>query len=530
MTQPGLTPPSRRLRPVVVIVLLAALVGAVPTVPAPSKRVATEAATATGAERSSAQRSAGAGDPNKVCGTRQLDGPASPPPGAKAVRTSQDLPSLVDRSAPGTTFWLEPGVHTFGDYLYDQVGPKDGDTFIGAPGAVIEGREVNRYAFGGYAEHVTISYLTIQDFGQGIDDNPGEGVVNQASGDNWYVHHNTIQRNAGAGVFLGNESRVVKNCLRENGEYGFDSFEFDGVHDIVLRGNEIVRNNTADWESIQPGCGCSGGGKFWETRNARVVGNYVHHNYGPGLWADTDDVGFLFRHNYISDNDGEGLFYEISYNALIRDNTFARNGWTIGREEGSDFPTGAIYLSEAGSDVRAGNLYNRHFRISGNLFVNNWSGIMAWENPARFAGSPYNPSTDFTTLVNPGVATVASCRNPHLLSRPPYIDDCRWKTQHLRVEHNTFMFDPAQIPGGCTAARGCGFMGLVGNVGTVPGWSPFVGRGVAKAVSLHQDNIWRNNVYEGPWRFMIEILGSGRVSWSTWRSARWHQDAGSVRK
>ena len=213
-------------------------------------------------------------------------------------------------------------------------------------------------------------------------------------------------------------ARVVKNCLRLNGEYGFQSFETDGAWNVVLRGNEIARNNTADWETIQPGCGCSGGGKFWNTHNARVVGNYVHHNYGTGLWADTNDVGFLFERNYISDNEDHGLFYEISYNALIRKNTFARNGWTSGAKMGEDFPIGSIYLSEAGSDVRAGDKYGRQLRISGNRFVDNWAGVMAWENPDRFSGSPYNTSTGFSTLVNPGVATAANCGNP-TSSRPP---------------------------------------------------------------------------------------------------------------
>jgi hypothetical protein len=470
----------------------------------------------------------GAGKPKKVCGTQRLEGPARPPKGAKVVRTRQNLPDLVERSAPGTTFWLSPGVHTFSNDKYDQIGPKNGDTFIGAPGAVIDGREVNRYAFGGNATGVTISHLTIQNFGEGIDDNPGEGVVNHDSGNNWFVHHNTIQHNAGAGVFLGNGSRVVKNCLRRNGEYGFESFEFGRVHRIVLRGNEIARNNTANWEKIQPGCGCSGGGKFWDTRNAKVVNNFVHHSHGPGLWADTNDVGFLFQGNFISDNDGEGIFYEISYNALIRRNTFARNGWKIGADE-DGFPLAALYLSEAGSDVRAGKRYNRHLKVSHNKFVNNWSGIMAWENPARFAGSPFNTSTDYTTLVNPRVASVQNCGNPDLISQEPYIDDCRWKTQHLRVVNNKFVFRPAKIPR-CSQSWSCGYMGLVANVGTVPSWSPFNGYGVARAISRHQDNVWRDNVYRGPWRYMIEILGSGKVSWAKWRSAPWHQDAGSTRK
>lgn len=529
MPQPGLTPRLRRLQTMVVIGVLAPLVGAAPAFAAPSagKHHATPSG-ATAGVGPTARRSPGVGRPHQVCGTRSLRGPARRPRGAKVVRTSQDLPGLVRRSAPGTTFWLRRGVHTFGDDQYDQVAPKNGDRFIGAPGAVVDGRGVNRYAFGGYARGVRISHLTIQGFGAGIGDNGGEGVVNHDSGDGWLIDHNTIRRNAGAGLFLGNGGKAVGNCLVKNGEYGFQSFEMDGAHDVVLRGNEIARNNTADWETTHPGCGCSGGGKFWNTPNARVVGNYVHHNHGPGLWADTNDVGFLFKRNYISDNEGEGLFYEISYNAAITQNTFARNGWKAGLEKGSGFPVPAIYLSEAGSDPRAGARYGRTFEISRNRFVDNWSGVMAWENPDRFAGSPVNSSASFTTLVNPRVATLANCSNPALIGRRPYVDDCRWKTQHLRVQDNRFAFTPARIPG-CTVARGCGFMGLVANVGTVPEWSPYQGYVVPDNISLHQDNVWRRNVYRGPWRFMIRQLGSV-VPWSTWTGAPYHQDAGSRRR
>ena len=57
-----------------------------------------------------------------------------------------------------------------------------------------------------------------------------------------------------------------------------------------------------------------------------VTGNYVHNNIdSPGIWMDTDNAGFLVKGNYISGNDGEGLMYEISYNADIIDNTFVDN-------------------------------------------------------------------------------------------------------------------------------------------------------------------------------------------------------------
>jgi hypothetical protein len=37
--------------------------------------------------------------------------------------------------------------------------------------------------------------------------------------------------------------------------------------------NEITGNDTWDYEAKQPGCGCSGGGKFWNVSTADVTGN-----------------------------------------------------------------------------------------------------------------------------------------------------------------------------------------------------------------------------------------------------------------
>ena len=60
---------------------------------------------------------------------------------------------------------------------------------------------------------------------------------------------------------------------------------------------------------------------------------------------------FLFQSNYISGNDAEGIMYEISYNAAIISNAFIRNGLVKGPTN-PGFPTGAIYISESGSDAR----------------------------------------------------------------------------------------------------------------------------------------------------------------------------------
>ena len=461
--------------------------------------------------------------PARICGSSRLRGPATRPAHAVRVSPTQHLPALVASKAAGTTFWLAPGVHVLGGGAYDSVRPKSGDTFIGAPGAVISGQHRNLYAFAGSAKHVTIEHLRIQNFGSPGDNN-NEGVVNHDSAAHWTLRWTTVTANAGAGVMIGSGNVISHSCLSNNGQYGFNAYSPSGVAYVSLLSNEIAGNNTDKWEHRQPGCGCTGGGKFWETRHAKVVGNYVHDNMSVGLWADTNNRDFLFKGNYISDNDAEGIMYEISYNAAILNNTFIRNG-TVEGPTNPGFPTGAIYISESGSDRRVTGHYSRSLVISGNLFRDNWSGVVAWENADRFAGSPANSSSGYTTLVNPRVATAKKCATADLVKRKPYINDCRWKTQHLVVTKNTFSFSPAHLGSKCTAANGCGFNGLFSNYGTYPDWSPYKGTVVEKHITFSQHNLWTHNSYFGPWRFMALQAGH-TVSWTRWRST-YHQDAGS---
>ena len=97
------------------------------------------------------------------------------------------------------------------------------------------------------------------------------------------------------------------------------------MDNIVLDHNEITGNNTYNWEAKISGCGCTGGGKFWATNHATFTNNWSHDNRGPGLWADTNNNDFDIENNNFSNNDFEGIIYEISYNALIKNNTFSQN-------------------------------------------------------------------------------------------------------------------------------------------------------------------------------------------------------------
>jgi parallel beta helix pectate lyase-like protein len=462
--------------------------------------------------------------PEGVCGNSRVlgAGPRSAPANAVTVPTGDD--SGLHLGQPGKTYWFTPGVHTLGTDEFGQIIPGSGATYIGAPGAILDGKHLNDYAFGGDASHVTISYLTIRNFGT-WGGNANQGVVNHDSASYWKVDHSTVTGDAGAGVMLGSHDTLSYDCLADNQQYGFNAYSPDSLSAITIDHNEISGNDTYNWEARQQGCGCTGGGKFWDVDGAVVTNNLVRDNHSVGLWADTNNRGFRITGNYISDNYANGLIYEISYNAEISRNTFVRNGIGAGPKN-PGFPTGAIYISESGGDDKVPGEFSGELAITHNTFADNWGGVILWENSNRFCSSPANTSSDYCTLVNPDRVTLHSCADGDI-EKQPYYGDCRWKTQHVSVDHNVFDFRPAAIGKSCTVTNDCGFQGVFSEYGTYPSWSPYHGTVVEKHITFDQDNNFFANTYTGPWQFMIYQQGNV-VSWPVWRSAPYNQDKQST--
>ena len=490
--------------------------------------------------------------PVAVCGhAGVLSGPASAPAGAVTVPAGNNASLFGGQLPADTTYYFAAGPHYLGSGEYAQISPGSNDTFIGAPGAIISGDDPgssgyqqNDFAFVGNDTGVTgviIEYLTIENFSP-----PGDqGAVNTNSDDDWTVIRSTIRDNVpGAAMMVGSGNTIEHNCLTRNGQYAFNAYQnpgdpqestvTGGPRDIVLSDNEISYNDTCNWEAfgrfpVKPpagcagagqfdGCGCSGGGKFWQAQNVTVRNNYVHDNYSVGIWADTDNDGFSIEGNYFSANYAEALIYEISYNALIKGNTFTGNARGTGPAD-SGFPDSAVYISESGGDSRVTNRFGyRTLAIEGNTFTDNWGGVVLWENANRFCA---DGSDDACTLVAPSAASIRTCRSAlgdparnQAADDPDYFDVCRWKTQHVTVSGNAFRFNPANVGPACTVARSCGFNGLFSQYGST---RPYTGWVVPVSISDHQDNVFQDNTYTGPWHFNGFALGD-TVSWSQWTS------------
>lgn len=512
----------------------------------------------------------------RICGnTSLLVGPSHAPRGSVILKAGHD--DFAAPLRPDSTYWFAPGVHTLGSGPYAHIVPAKGDTFLGAPGAVIDGRGVNQSTFDGTARHVTIKYLTIKGFVPPQD----QGAVNHDSAHDWTVEYDTIEDNGGgrgsnlgAGIMMGSGDTYKYNCLTHNGEYGLNAVATTSPRNLIFSHNEVSYNGIAEFPDKS--CGCSGGAKFWATTNAVVENNYVHDNYNVGVWFDTNNVGALIRANYFARNWAEGLNYEISYNALIEGNTFIDNAWGIGSYASAGFPMSALYISgSAGNAALDGGRYST-LTVKANVFTDNWGGVVIYYDPNRVCGSAGNTSIGSCTLKDPSVFSTLSCSahdgpGARPGASPDYYSGCQWNANNIEVKQNTFSFDPHKIrtatdtlpeidnskcysgprqldttsPPPTGNSYWCGFNGLFSVLGsTAPylGWAgPDAIMGLSSESNFDQaDSIrFAKNTYRGPWSFQAYSQGQSpvytdlyphgvrtTVSFAAWQSV-WRQDKGS---
>jgi parallel beta-helix repeat protein len=180
-------------------------------------------------------------------------------------------------------------------------------------------------AFSGTAKEVRLSHLVIEKYASP----PQQGAiggsltpVNQSERSTgkpqaWKIQDIEVRWNHGAGIEVGSRAQVDSCKIHHNGQLGI------GGHgtNIVFTNNDVSYNNYAGYNTAFE----AGGSKFAVSDNLIVRSNYFHDNFGNGLWTDTDNIHVLLEKNTISNNLGEGIRHEISYDAVIRNNLLTGN-------------------------------------------------------------------------------------------------------------------------------------------------------------------------------------------------------------
>jgi hypothetical protein len=206
-----------------------------------------------------------------------------------------------------------------------------------------------RKAFSGDSRDVTIRGLVIEKYAQPA----GEAAIDGKNADNWTVDQNEIRWNHAVGIRAGNGWKILNNKAHHNGDCGMGG----SGRDILVEGNEMYKNNYAGywpgWEA--------GGAKFVLTENLVVRNNFSHDNIGPGLWTDINNKNVLYEGNRLTNNT-EGIFHEISFKAVIRNNTIWNDGNnTYGHHDGD----AGILVAES-----------RDVEVYGNKVTNCRAGIL----------------------------------------------------------------------------------------------------------------------------------------------------------
>jgi hypothetical protein len=488
-----------------------------------------------------------------------------------------DYPSYA--LTPDTVYYLLPGTHT-GAFQADT-----GDAFVGGRAgstvSILDGQDTKPTAIdsnstNGNQPGVTIEYLTIQHWHPSGD----AGAINAESNTGWTLQYDTVIYNLpGAGMIAGADNTLVHNCLTLNGQYGFQSVRVnswgadtvtDGPYNVTVQHNEISYNDTCDhegllnapaigWVNHNPvppqyrpaNCGVivpagnQGGFKLWQTDGVTISDNYIHNNWGPGGWADTNNSNTTWANNTITWNDAPAIEEEISYNFSVTGNYMADNDWVIGVSGSGAFPSPAVYVSESGSDTIFGGVpacpepscsgqgaYTAQSVISGNTMVDNAGGVFLWANPSRYCSSGHDgvcslvdggtsgPFSETTCAANLPTSSVNVATYTGNITGSPaenWWDGCQRLTTNVATTSNTIDFNPVNVAY-CTPAQfpACGANGIFSAYGSFPNGQP--GYLIPTAITFWRGNTWSGNIYNGPSTFDAWSQGSGAnpVSWANW--------------
>ncbi len=278
--------------------------------------------------------------------------------GSVRIATGASIQSAVDANVAGTKFCLATGTHS----ITGPITPKTGNSFIGEYGAIIDGTgwasaPADHYAaFMAHLQNiddVTIKNLVIQNM-------PERGIHAWKDYSSGWLIENCEITGCHSGISPAN-STTVRNCYIHhntgsdggNGTIPNGGYIASLANDILFENNEISYNGGI--QKIIDGC-------------ARVTfrSNFIHHNDGPGIWYDGECTAAVIEDNTIEDNVSQGIFYEISGSAIIRNNFIRRHG-------------------EAGIFVST----SRDLDIYGNVLENNFRGIHYFANAPAVGVGPF---------------------------------------------------------------------------------------------------------------------------------------------
>jgi parallel beta-helix repeat protein len=277
--------------------------------------------------------------------------------GGVAIGPGEDAQRVVNAHGPGTTYVVKAGTHL----RNFSVQPKSGDRFCGEQGAVLDGGRSLASAFSGGATKVTLDSIMVVNYDS---DRQGAAIHPQPRASGWVVRNVSALHNSWAGLLVADGMTILGGHYNDNDQLGIGGnaatgIVVDGLDDnpTTLDGPELARNHT-----LRASCDYESGGMKWDVGQVTVRNAYAHDNDCRGLWADINAHGALIEHNLVENNQAEGIYYEISQDAVIRNNRVYGNGI---RAEGWYWDGGITVASSFNVEVYGNRLSGNYNGITG---------------------------------------------------------------------------------------------------------------------------------------------------------------------
>jgi len=169
------------------------------------------------------------------------------------------------------------------------------------------------FAFESTASDVLVSNITVEKYASVAQ----KGAIHASEGTRWVIENCEVRWNSGGGIGIGTGGRVRDCDIHHNGQIGIAGHG----RDIEIESNRIWSNNIYGfkytWEA--------GGAKIALSDGVTFRSNQVHDNVGPGLWCDIGCRNVVYDGNLVENNQDIGIFHEISFKAVIRNNVVRHN-------------------------------------------------------------------------------------------------------------------------------------------------------------------------------------------------------------
>jgi parallel beta-helix repeat protein len=179
------------------------------------------------------------------------------------------------------------------------------------------------------------------------------------------VRNVSALHNAWAGLLVADGMRILGGHYNDNDQLGIGGNAATGILLDGLDGDpgtfdgpELARNHT-----LHASCEWEAGGMKWDVGQVTIRNAHVHDNDCRGLWADINAHGAVIEHNLIQDNWAEGIYYEISQDAVIRYNRVDGNG--VRASKGWYWDGGITAASSSGVEVYGNRLSGNYNGITG---------------------------------------------------------------------------------------------------------------------------------------------------------------------